>query len=60
MKTASDEAPDLAEEEAQKINGQKWSSVYSAGNKIPQTNTSLDKYLYSYSENQHSLLSPTK
>ena len=41
MKTASDEAPDWAEEEAQKINGQKWSSIYSAGNKIPQTNAQI-------------------
>ena len=55
VKTASEEAPDWVEEEAQKKKkkGQKWSSIYSAGNKIPPnkcTNTSLCKYLYSCSQ----------
>lgn len=56
VKTASEEAPGWVEEEAQKKKkkkGQKWSSIYSAGNKIPPnkcTNTSLSKYLYSCSQ----------
>ena len=60
VKTASEGALGRVEGEAQKKKGQKWFSIYSAGNKIPPnkcTNTCLSKYLYSCSQSNSTLFS---